>query len=249
MNETLLELYEKSLEKWKKLLKIAEINIDSYLFRYHVFTPCSFCEDRTIRMCVDEGCDTCRINHSICDYNGRRGLISHLRPDVSKDNRIRIVNEIITALTKEIEKLKQSVYIAEYFHYDEYWRVGVFKTEKLAFLGILQYWRKKKESYRELKNTMNDWLFRESIKELRHYCITKEKMNDVEESEYDKMYITMTLGEIRDGCNDWKKFCDWFGWREHYLNEGGNEDTIQVLTLDEARELGFTLKIIREKWK
>jgi len=57
----LLELYEKTIHKWKKIRNIAEFRNDAH--------PCSFCKD-TLRMIGDRletNCYLCKIDARLCD--------------------------------------------------------------------------------------------------------------------------------------------------------------------------------------
>lgn len=52
------------------------------------------------------------------------------------------------------------------------------------------------------------------------------------------MKITITLGEALKKCN-WAKFCEMFGWDPYCINEGIDPETEQILTIEQAKELGL----------
>ena len=49
----------------------------------------------------------------------------------------------------------------------------------------------------------------------------------------------MTIEEVSEKTNNWKRFCDMFGWSPHCLAEGFRGDTTIRLTIDQAKELGL----------
>ena len=48
----------------------------------------------------------------------------------------------------------------------------------------------------------------------------------------------MTLSEILNKGNNWLMFCNYFGWSEWVVNEGGG-DIEQELTYEEAKMFGL----------
>ena len=78
-NDVLKELYRKSLSKWEKVLH----HYDKALqIHNEIYSPYSFCFHFGVRnnngeLCVM--CKNCLIDHSICDQNGRNGLISKFK--------------------------------------------------------------------------------------------------------------------------------------------------------------------------
>ena len=55
------------------------------------------------------------------------------------------------------------------------------------------------------------------------------------------MNITITLKEASDK-GIWSEFCDMFGWNYYCLNEGLDDKTKQIMTIEQAEELGLIKK-------
>jgi len=61
----LVELYEKTIHKWKKIRNIEDFTNDEY--------PCAFCRDamRMVGDRLESDCEICRIDDRLCDWSIR----------------------------------------------------------------------------------------------------------------------------------------------------------------------------------
>ena len=100
MKVKLKDLYESSLNKWKKILQVFYEKDDHFTNDNHFYvfynsycmSMCSFCLD------TGGDCEACLINHSICDMNSNEGLIDEGNTiydrDVFREWLVKMVNAL-----------------------------------------------------------------------------------------------------------------------------------------------------------
>ena len=97
---SLMELYQKSLEKWEAITNMKDKG-------YYCGERCAFCEDNTyFDEYGDFNCYECKINHDICHVGGTKGIHGQM-PKHTKALRKEFYAKMVEALKAEIVKLEE----------------------------------------------------------------------------------------------------------------------------------------------
>lgn len=102
----LLQLYEKSMQKWMNLIDFLEETFDNEAFYDSAILRCSFCLDAT-RLNGIHNCDICKINKEICGHEGHKGIFGKLNVANSVEKNLKVSRELLQALKLEVEKIKK----------------------------------------------------------------------------------------------------------------------------------------------
>ena len=89
-----------------------------------------------------------------------------------------LITPVFEKYFDELEKLvlNREIWIAEYWHIDEYNRMGLFDTQFKAFISCLKDYKRKKDyimPYLKKDKLSNKWHIYDLIKCLRRYSIYK----------------------------------------------------------------------------